>query len=172
MAPVMQIDKELITKVSEKLNKANTQTAQLCSQRFRHEQPSLFDFLAAVGEQSFNDSEKEWLFYLTILVNEVYLEQFGKLGQISHDALELEASKILSLAANMENKGADEFLEVTSKIKQNNRQTVLIDYIISALNVASELETKNIRRTSVITIFLFLVIVLNSYQKLVNADAV
>jgi hypothetical protein len=102
------------------------------------EQPLLLAYLMTMGEEDFNQDERELLLYVGMVVWQIMKEGAVELPQVDEDTLRPVEKKNLNMLDYLQSEPESDFEDTVKIIFENYNQTEVLRYVLDAIMEETE----------------------------------
>ncbi len=102
-------------------------------QKMSSEQPGLLAYLMACGEDIFNQSEKELVLYIGVVVWQIMSKGGQKLPKVTVEQLEKAEEKNFMMLEDLVDESEGDFIAVVDNTISNYNQLEVLHYVVEAI---------------------------------------
>ncbi|MDD4003789.1 MAG: hypothetical protein PHW69_01130 [Elusimicrobiaceae bacterium] len=167
------VTKEILDSVAASLNRADQAQAQNITHALGERQPAVMGFLFNAGEGIFNEEEREWFSYLGIALLKSALETDPKLPAITGEMLEDSAADAVEFVRILRQRDETKtgLPDEMTALLAGHKQPEMIKFLVAAMSVASQEETRKVRDDCAGTMFFFLKILIDTIDRAAAPEA-
>ena len=127
------ISSEIVEKTWKEMGGRSPEKASEMVKRMDLEQPVILAYLMAMGSDVLNQSEREVLLYLGIVVWQIMCQMDTPLPKITKETLDKMEDSNMDMLEYLEEESDCDFIDTTGKILDNYSQPEVLKYVIEAL---------------------------------------
>jgi len=141
----------------------NVAEAQGLATRISREQPFVQAYLLAVGKRDFNPDEAQLLFYVGVVVWQIFAEGGRKPDMVSGEAMDRAEAANEKMLSYLEDESGTGFAKVAESLVASGNQVEVLRYVVAALMEEPE-EDCDIRDDSLGHMFIHLKTVIDCFD--------
>lgn len=143
-----KIAAEAVEKTWQQMATMSVGEGRSLAQKMTKEQPFVQTYLLAVGQRDFNPDEAQLLFYLGMVVWQVFARSGQPLSKLSGDVLDRCERANMKMLDYLEDEPMPDFTRIVESLTCNYNQIDVLRYVVEALMEEPE-EECDIREESV-----------------------
>jgi len=140
MVTMNPISSDIVEKTWKRIGEMSPQKMPKLVYLMSKEQPVVFAYLMAVGNDIFNQDERELLFYLGIVVWQLMSQGTTPLPKVTEETLDKTEESNMKTIEYLEGESEVGFIETVERIVGNYNQREVLRYVIEALMEESDEE--------------------------------
>lgn len=140
MVTMNPISSDIVEKTWKRIGGMSPQKMSKLVYLMSKEQPVVFAYLMAVGNDTFNRDERELLFYSGIVVWQIMSQGTTPLPKVTEETLDKTEESNMKMIEYLEGESEVGFIETVERIVGNYNQREVLRYVIEALMEESDEE--------------------------------
>ena len=127
------ISSEVVEKTLEEIENLSFSEAQKIGKKVVKQQPIIFAYLMAIGDDFLNQDEKEFLIYLGAVVCQIMSHGDTPLPKVTEETLDEVEGKNIKMVENFEGKTEADFLGAVEEMVINHPQPEVLRFVVEEL---------------------------------------
>jgi hypothetical protein len=133
MTLVNSISSKIVEKTWEKVGSMSPLQGQKMIEQMSKQQPVILAYLMAVGDDLFNEDERELLLYLGVVVWQIMLQGDAPLSKVTEKALDKAERTNIKMLERFTNRSLNQMAKGVKEMLGNYNQKEVLSYVVEAL---------------------------------------
>jgi len=133
-----KISAEIVEQTWQSMCTMETEELPKIVEQLTNEQPIILAYLMAVGDDFFNQDERELLLYLGIVIWKIMSQGNKPLPEVSEEQLDEIEDSNMKMVEYLEDESDNDFITTVATLINNYNQQEVLKYVVEALMEDSE----------------------------------